>query len=116
MAGISSHVAPQRKHASMPDCSGFEIRSPVERPDLIKGGASMIYQLYEMNHAAIAPFRIAVDAMKLAHTNPLNPLPYPMFGRGMPAGLELFARITRRYATPDFRLTTPAVAAKNAKI
>src|SRR3546814_938507 len=90
MAGISSHVAPQRKHASMPDCSGFEIRSPVERPDLIKGGASMIYQLYEMNHAAIAPFRIAVDAMKLAHTNPINPLSYTMFGRGMAAGLELF--------------------------
>lgn len=83
---------------------------------LTKGGTSMIYQLYEMNHAAIAPFRAAADAMKLVHSNPLNPLSYTPAGRAMAASLELFERMTRRYAKPDFGLSTTVVDGKTVKV
>ena len=33
----------------------------------------MFYQLYELNHAMMAPWRAAADAMRLAYANPLNP-------------------------------------------
>ena len=76
----------------------------------------MIYQFYEMNHAAIAPFRTAAEAMKLVHTHPLNPLSYTMFGRGMAAGLELFERMTRRYAKPEFGLPTTVMDGKTVTV
>lgn len=83
---------------------------------LTKGGTSMIYQLYEMNHAAIAPFRAAADAMKLVHSNPLNPLSYTPAGRAMAASLELFERMTRRYAKPEFGLATTVVDGTSVKV
>jgi poly(3-hydroxybutyrate) depolymerase len=69
----------------------------------------MFYQLYEMNHAAVAPFRAAADAMKFFYKNPLNPLSHTDFGRNMSAGLELFERVTRRYGKPEFNLPQTTV-------
>ncbi|CAD7049315.1 polyhydroxyalkanoate depolymerase [Pseudorhizobium endolithicum] len=69
----------------------------------------MIYQLYEMNHAAVAPFRAAADAMKLFHAHPLNPWSYTAAGRTMAAGFELFERMTRRYGKPEFALSSTVV-------
>ncbi len=69
----------------------------------------MFYQLYEMNHAAVAPFRAAADAMKFFYKNPLNPLSHTDFGRNMSAGLELFERVTRRYGKPQFGLPQTTV-------
>ncbi len=34
----------------------------------------MFYQLYELNHAALQPFRAFADATRLFYSNPLNPL------------------------------------------
>lgn len=84
--------------------------------DLTKGGTSMIYQFYEMNHAAIAPFRAAADAMKFFHTNPLNPLAHTAMGRSMAASLELFERMTRRYGKPEFGLPTTIVDGQTVKV
>ena len=81
-----------------------------------KGGTSMIYQLYEMNHAAIAPFRAAADAMKLFHTNPLNPLSYTAMGRTAAASFELFERMTRRYGKPEFGLPTTVVDGATVRV
>ncbi|WP_047453859.1 polyhydroxyalkanoate depolymerase [Rhizobium rhizogenes] len=64
----------------------------------------MFYQLYELNHAALAPFRAAADMMRLAYANPLNPLSHTMLGRTMTASLEMFERTTRRYGKPEFGL------------
>jgi poly(3-hydroxybutyrate) depolymerase len=69
----------------------------------------MFYQLYEMNHAAAAPLRAAADVMKFFYGNPLNPLSYTEFGRTVSASMELFERITRRYAKPEFALPTTTV-------
>ncbi|PPJ45141.1 polyhydroxyalkanoate depolymerase [Rhizobium sp. KAs_5_22] len=69
----------------------------------------MFYQLYEMNHAVMAPFRATADAMRLAYRNPLNPLSHTVVGRTMAAGLEVFERVTRRYGKPEFGLPTTTV-------
>lgn len=66
----------------------------------------MYYKLYELNHAAIAPFRAIADAMKFTYVNPANPLTDTPMGRAMSAGFEVFERSTRRYAKPDFGLKT----------
>ncbi|EJT03758.1 polyhydroxyalkanoate depolymerase [Rhizobium sp. CCGE 510] len=64
----------------------------------------MFYQLYELNHAAMAPFRAAADIMRFAYANPLNPLSHTPFGRTVAASLEMFERTTRRYGKPEFGL------------
>ncbi|MFA1621919.1 polyhydroxyalkanoate depolymerase [Rhizobium mongolense] len=64
----------------------------------------MFYQLYELNHAAMAPFRAAADAMRLVYANPLNPFSQTPFGRTIAASLEMFERTTRRYGKPEFGL------------
>ncbi|WP_099867079.1 polyhydroxyalkanoate depolymerase [Pararhizobium haloflavum] len=64
----------------------------------------MFYQLYEMSHAAMAPWRAGADMMRLAYRNPLNPVSQTPFGRAMAGGLEVFERTTRRYGKPEFGL------------
>jgi poly(3-hydroxybutyrate) depolymerase len=65
----------------------------------------MFYQLYEMNHAIMAPWRAAADAVRLAYRNPLNPISQTAFGRAVAGGLEVFERTTRRYGKPEFGFT-----------
>ena len=67
------------------------------------------YQLYELNHAALGPFRAAADATKIYFQNPLNPLTHTPFGRSMAAAAELFERTTRRYGKPEFGIHTTTV-------
>ncbi|MCZ4090947.1 polyhydroxyalkanoate depolymerase [Sinorhizobium psoraleae] len=64
----------------------------------------MFYQLYELNHAMMAPWRTAADALRLAFNNPMNPVSHTYFGRAAAAGLEVFERATRRYGKPEFGL------------
>jgi poly(3-hydroxybutyrate) depolymerase len=67
------------------------------------------YQLYELNHAALGPFRAAADATRLYFQNPLNPLAHTPFGRSVAAAAELFERTTRRYGKPDFGIVETRV-------
>lgn len=69
----------------------------------------MYYQLYELNHAILQPYRAGADAMKLFYQNPLNPLSMTPFGRSAAAAAEMFERTTRRYAKPEFGLDTTTV-------
>lgn len=62
----------------------------------------MLYYLYEMNHATMAPVRAAADMGRLYFSNPINPLSQTTFGKSMSAGLEMFERATRRYGKPEF--------------
>jgi len=68
----------------------------------------MLYYLYEMNHAVLAPWRAAADAGLNFWKNPANPLSSTQMGRSMAASLEMFERGTRRYGKPAFNLG-PAV-------
>ena len=62
----------------------------------------MFYQLYELNHAALQPYRAYADAVKLFYSHPLNPLAQTAMGRSIAGAAELFERTTRRYAKPEF--------------
>ncbi len=69
----------------------------------------MFYELYEMNHAAMGPFRVAADALRISLKNPLNPFFHTQYGRSLSAACEVFERTTRRYAKPVFDLPTTLV-------
>ena len=62
----------------------------------------MLYYLYEMNHAALAPWRAAADAGLSFWKSPTNPLAKTQLGRSAAASLEMFERATRRYGKPRF--------------
>lgn len=76
----------------------------------------MFYQLYELNHAAMAPWRAAAESMRVAYRNPFNPLAYTKFGRAFAAGFEVFERATRRYGKPAFELDQTVIDGKPVSV
>ncbi len=74
------------------------------------------YQLYELNHAAMGPFRAIADATRLYFKNPLNPFANTPFGRNVAAAAELFERSTRRYGKPEFGIAHTRVAGVNVPV
>ncbi|MGX1100629.1 polyhydroxyalkanoate depolymerase [Amorphus sp. MBR-141] len=70
----------------------------------------MYYELYELNHAVLSPWRAAADAARLYFKNPLNPLAHTTFGKSLAAGSELFERVTRRYGKPEFGFGSTTVS------
>jgi poly(3-hydroxybutyrate) depolymerase len=72
----------------------------------------MLYHLYEMNHAAMAPWRSAVEAGTAFWENTANPYSQTVFGRSAAASLNLAERMTRRYAKPEFGITQTTVKGK----
>ncbi|MDB5555833.1 MAG: phaZ [Rhizobium sp.] len=76
----------------------------------------MFYQLYELNHAAMAPWRAAAESMRVAYRNPFNPMAYTKLGRAFAAGFEVFERATRRYGKPAFGLDTTDIGGKQVSV
>ena len=74
------------------------------------------YHLYEMNHAAISPWRSVVDATKLYYQNPINPFTHTSLGRSMVAGCEVFERVTRQYGKPEFGIHETTVDGKTVPV
>jgi len=64
----------------------------------------VLYHWYEMNHAAVAPFRAAAEMGLRTFQNPLNPFSETMMGRTVAAACDLFATTTKRYGKPAFGL------------
>lgn len=69
----------------------------------------MIYQFFEMQHAAMAPLRLAARAGTEFWLQDTNPLANTVFGRQAKASLHLFERLTRRYTKPEFDVITTKV-------
>lgn len=69
----------------------------------------MLYELYELNHAAIKPARAAADMGRIFWQTPINPLARTQIARNCLARLHLFERVTRRYERPEFGITTTKV-------
>ncbi len=65
----------------------------------------MLYHLYEMNHAALAPWRAVADAGISFWRSPANPFAGTQLGRSVAASFELFERTTRRYGKPEFGIS-----------
>ncbi len=64
----------------------------------------MLYHIYEMNHAAVAPFRAAAEMGLWALRHPLNPFAETVAGKTLAAALDVFETTTRRYGKPEFGL------------
>ncbi|GAB2190122.1 polyhydroxyalkanoate depolymerase [Sessilibacter sp. MAH2] len=64
----------------------------------------MLYYLYELNHAALKPFRDAAGLGKKVFDSKLNPLAYTYPGKIIGATCDLFESMTRRYGKPEFGL------------
>ena len=75
-----------------------------------------LYQLYELNHAAISPARTAADLCRVAFQSPLNPISYTPIGRGVSAVCEMFERATRRYDKPEFGIESVDVGGASVAV
>ena len=73
------------------------------------GADDMLYQWYEMGHAAVRPARAVADAGRFFWQNPFNPFMHTPAGRHAAAACEVFERSTRRYEKPSFGLPTTVV-------
>ena len=76
----------------------------------------LLYALYELNHAAVAPARAAADFINLSLKNPFNPYSQTLIGRSIVAATELFERATRRYGKPAFGITTIGIDGKPVEV
>lgn len=63
-----------------------------------------LYQIHEMQHAALAPMRLMAQTMHSVFSNPWMPFAYTNTARSIAAGAELFERVTRQYPKPAFGL------------
>jgi poly(3-hydroxybutyrate) depolymerase len=62
----------------------------------------VLYHLYEMTHAAVAPWRAAANLGRLVLNNPANLLAYTYPAKAASAALEVFSTLTQRYGRPAF--------------
>ena len=76
----------------------------------------MLYMMYEMNHAAIAPLRMAAKFGHHFWTNSANPIADTEISRSYTASLEMFERLTRRYGKPEFSIATTVVDGKSCAV
>lgn len=76
----------------------------------------MLYMMYEMNHAAMAPLRMAAKYGHHFWTNSANPVADTELGRSYTASLEMFERLTRRYGKPEFCITATEVDGKTCAV
>ena len=70
---------------------------------------TLLYDLYDMQHAVLYPARVLAEATQNAFQNPFSPASYTHFGRTIAAGAELFERTTRRFGKPAFGLSVTRV-------
>ena len=77
---------------------------------------NLAYYWYEAAHAGLSPARLATESMRLAFSNPANPLSYTPYGRTIAAACELFGRTTRRHMKPAFGLNSTSVAGDRVRV
>ncbi|MDB5601685.1 MAG: polyhydroxyalkanoate depolymerase [Xanthobacteraceae bacterium] len=78
--------------------------------------ATPLYWYYEMSHAALNPVRALADATRLFYRNPANPFAHTTFGKSIAAASEVFERATRRYAKPEWGITTTTVGGEKVPV
>lgn len=76
----------------------------------------MLYHLYELQHSAVAPWRLAADISQRILKSPLNPMANTPAGRAVSAGLDIFEQTTRRYGKPRFGLESTLIDGRPAAV
>ena len=69
----------------------------------------MLYHAYELGHAAVAPWRDAMEMGKQFFDSPYNPVSQTWMGKNVSAACDLFESLTRRYGKPVWRLNETTV-------
>jgi len=64
----------------------------------------VLYHIYELNHAAVAPLRAYAEMSIWALRHPLNPFAETVAGKTLAAAFDVFESTTRRYGKPEFGL------------
>ncbi len=86
----------------------------------LPGGENVVstplYWLYEWGNAALLPSRAMADANRLLFKNPLNPLAQTTFGKSVAAAAEVYERATRRYAKPDWGISSTLVSGERVSV
>lgn len=77
---------------------------------------SHLYNLHEMQYAAIAPLKLFARMSKALHQSPISPLTYTHYGRNVAAAAEVFERVTHRYAKPEFGIHETLIDGKKVTI
>lgn len=62
----------------------------------------MLYQLYDLHNASMAPWRLAAETIQHVFSHPALPFAYTRMGRAIAAGSEIFERATRHHGKPRF--------------
>ena len=76
----------------------------------------MLYHLYDLQHAALTPLRIASEMTRAMVSNPFNPVHLSPFAKNIAASTELFERVTRRFGKPAFGLHTTEIDGKSVSV
>ncbi len=66
----------------------------------------MLYQAYEMTHAALRPYRTMAAATRRMLQAPGNPFTDLPSNRALAAACEVFESVTKRYGKPEFGIDT----------
>lgn len=75
-----------------------------------------LYWMYEWGNAALLPSRAVADATRLLFKNPLNPFAQTTFGKSMAAAAEVYERATRRYAKPEWDISSTLVGGERVPV
>jgi poly(3-hydroxybutyrate) depolymerase len=62
----------------------------------------VLYQLYDLHTAMVAPARLMAETLHQVFSHPLVPASYTRMGRAIAASTEIFERATRRHGKPEF--------------
>jgi poly(3-hydroxybutyrate) depolymerase len=76
----------------------------------------MLYHLYELNHAMIAPMRAFAKWGEAALTDKSNPFAETVWAKNTVAAFDLFESLTRRYGKPAFDLDTTEIAGREVGV
>jgi poly(3-hydroxybutyrate) depolymerase len=69
----------------------------------------MLYQIHELQHAAVSPMAQWANAVSHLFTSAISPLAYTPFAQNIAAGAELFHRIGKDYKKPGFNIESTTV-------
>ncbi len=64
----------------------------------------MLYSLYEAQHEALTPLRLAAEMSRGWFGHPFSPLAYMPLSRRLAASSDLFLRVTQRYGKPAWNI------------
>ena len=76
----------------------------------------MLYSLYEAQHEALTPLRLAAEMSRGWFGHPFSPLSYMPGSRRVAASSDLFLRVTQRYGKPAWNIHDTVVDGKTVPV